>query len=231
MNNLSMTEPELQRLLKVFFYLTLIVWLGVGALMWGLGSGEFDIILVFRSLSPALFISGVIYALVYQASWKYAWIAKLMNRPIVHGVWCGELVSDYKASEGMAMHVPIVFIIRQTYLSLSVQTFTPTQIGSSTLEGLVQDARTRDTRLRYVFKLEREFRHENKLTKGSGELRLQNQATELRGNYWTSTPTHGELRLTLVSRDCEDVDSFAMAVKRWPDKIELVPRTIPLCPR
>lgn len=219
MHNLTLTKPELQRLLKVFCYLVAVVWggyLGGKALI---TSTPVDLVELVRAFSMAVTVSGFTFALLYGASWKYETLGRWLQRPIVHGAWCGTLISDYKAKEGVELHIPIVFIIRQTYLTLSVQSYTPTQIGASTLEALVQDARTGDTRLRYVFELTRSYKNENKLTKGAGELRLQNKASELRGFYWTSTPTHGELRLKLASRDCEEIDSFDVARARWPSLI------------
>lgn len=215
-HNLTLTEPELQRLLKVFCFLVAGVWatyLGGKTLVAPVPP---DLVEVVRAFFMAVTVSGVAFAFLYGASWKYELLGRWLKRPLVHGAWCGTLVSDYKAKEGVELHIPIVFIIRQTYLSLSVQSYTPTQLGTSTLEALVQDARNGDTRLRYVFELTRLYKNENKVTKGSGELRLQNKASELRGFYWTSTPTHGELRLQLASRDCEEVDCFEAALARWP---------------
>lgn len=235
MHNLTLTEPELQRLLKVFCFLVGGVWaayLGGTTLV---TSDRPDLVDAARAFFMAVTVSGVSFAFVYGASWKYDRLGRWLGRPLVHGAWCGTLISDYKTKEGVEMHIPIVFVIRQTYLSLSVQSYTPAQLGTSTLEALVQDTRTGDTRLRYVFELTRLYKNENKVTKGSGELRLQNKATELRGFYWTSTPTNGELRLELASRECEDVDCFEAALARWPSMLskntEEVATSSPLPPR
>jgi len=183
-----------------------------------------------RALPLAVTVSGIAFAFLYGASWKYERLARWLNRPAVHGAWCGTLVSDYRAKNGVELHIPIVFVIRQTYLSLSVQSYTPTQIGTSMLEGMVQDPRTGDARLRYVFELTRHYNNENKVTKGAGELRLQNKASTLKGFYWTSTPTHGEIRLKLMSRDCEEVDCFEVALDRWPTELAGAVKEIPLTP-
>lgn len=218
MHNLTLTISELKQLLRISWYVTLtlgavilgVTWLARGTV--GLGDG-------FRAFSTAVAVSLLIVGGVHQASWKHGWLARWIDRPVIHGVWCGTLTSDYKVTSGIQMKIPIVFVIRQTYLSLSVQSFTRAIIGTSTLEGIVQDARNLDTRLSYVFEMTRLFNNENKVTKGSGELRLQNRSTVLHGFYWTSTPTHGELRLKLVSRDCEEVDCFEVALEKWPDQL------------
>lgn len=220
MHNLTLSEPELQRLLKVFGYLVVVIWaICVGA-TWLFTGGEFTWGSVLKALPLAITISGFAFALLYGASWKNAWLAHKLGRPTIHGAWCGTLISDYEAGSGVELHIPIVFVIRQTYLSLSVLSYTPGgQVGKSTLEGLVQDARSGETFLRYVFELSRLYRNENKITKGTGELRLENNASVLRGYYWTSTPTHGEIRLKRMTRDCEDMDNFDMACKRWPNDL------------
>lgn len=219
LHNLTLTEPELQRLLKVFSFLVAFVWaLCVGGLAL-VSSEDLDFWQYLRAFPVAVTASGIAFAVLYGASWKYERLARWLKRPVVHGAWCGTLVSDYRAKDGVELHIPIVFVIRQTYLTLSVQSYTPNQIGTSKLEGMVQDPRTGETRLRYVFELTRHYNNENKVTKGAGELRLQNQASALKGFYWTSTPTHGEIRLKHMSRDCEEVDCFEVALERWPTEL------------
>jgi hypothetical protein len=224
-----LTEPELQRVLKVFGYLVVIVWvicIGATALF---TPEDIDWKAIAKALPMAITISGVVFALLYGASWKSERLAFWLKRPAVHGAWCGILVSDYKVKEGVELHIPIVFVIRQTYLSLSVQSYTPGgQVGTSTLEGIAQDSRTGETHLRYVFGLTRHYKNENKITKGTGELRLENQSSLLRGFYWTSTPTHGEIRLKRISRDCEEIDNFEMALERWPSELFSSAREVPI---
>lgn len=229
MHNLTLSEPELQRLLKVFCYLLALVWaicaLGTALFI----SQDINASIVIKTLPSAVTASVLVFAFLYGVSWKNERLARWLKRPAVHGAWCGTLVSDYKTKQGVVLHIPIVFVIRQTYLSLSVQSYTPGgQVGTSTLEGLVQDARTGETHLRYLFGLTRHYNNENKITKGAGELRLENKSSVLRGSYWTSTPTHGEVQLKLMSRDCEDLDTFEMALARWPNVLANKVQEVPL---
>jgi hypothetical protein len=216
MHNLTVTELELRRLLAFFAYMVGVVcaiWIAVVLLVSTQAPGLVDFV---RAFFGAVAVSTFALPFLYGASWRWNVLGTWLGRPPVHGVWCGTLISDYKSKEGVELHVPIVFVIRQTYLSLSLKSYTPDQLGTSDLEGLVHDQRSGETRLRYMFGLERLYKNENKLTKGAGELRLHTGATALHGFYWTSTPTHGELRLKFVSRECEDVDSFEVARQRWP---------------
>jgi hypothetical protein len=229
MHNLTLSEPELQRLLRVFGYVVVTVWavcVGATALF---TQDSIDLMKVAKTLPLAVTISGFVFALLYGASWKNDRLSSWLKRPAVHGAWCGTLISDYKVKRGVELHIPIVFVIRQTYLSLSVQSYTPGgQVGTSTLEALTQDSRTGETHLRYVFGLTRQYRNENKVTKGTGELRLESRASLLRGFYWTSTPTHGEIRLKRMTRDCEAIDNFEMALERWPDELAAAVKEVPV---
>jgi hypothetical protein len=231
MNNLTLSEPELRRLLKVFCYVVAVVWAICASVTAFVGSEGIGAGVIVKSLPLAVTISGFVFAILYGTSWKYERLARLLKRPAVHGAWCGTLVSDYKVEEGVELHIPIVFVIRQTYLSLSVQSYTPGgQVGTSMLEGLVQDSRTGETQLRYLFGLTRHYKNENKITKGAGELRLENKSSVLRGAYWTSTPTHGEIRLKRMSRNGEDLDTFEMALERWPNDLASAAKELPVVP-
>lgn len=224
MNNLSLTLTEFQRLLKVFATLTVLAWALIFFIQWHfMGAALFTA--GWRSFTAALTIATVAFGVFYKLAWKSPRIARLMGRSMVHGVWQGTLLSDYKTDKNHPLEVPIFFVIRQTYLTLSLESFTKSQQGESKLEALIRNARTEATRLSYVFELRRQFRGENKLTIGAGELRLQDDNTILSGFYWTNTPTHGELKLKLVSRDCDGVDCYEVAERRWP--VELIASSKP----
>ncbi|SDM43031.1 hypothetical protein SAMN05720382_101320 [Polaromonas sp. JS666] len=215
MNNLSLTLTEFQRLHKVFATLTVLAWALIFLSQWQL-MGTDPITAGWRSFTAALTIITFVFGAFYKLAWKSSLIARWMGRPIVHGVWRGVLLSDYKRSKENPLEIPIIFVIRQTYLTLSIESFTNSQEGESKLEALIRNTRTESTRLSYVFELKRYYGSENKLTIGAGQLRLQDDNTVLRGSYWTNTPTHGELRLKLMSRDCEGVDCYEVAERRFP---------------
>jgi hypothetical protein len=136
------------------------------------------------------------------------------TQPIVHGVWFGELHTNFKDDNGDAMRpIKIYFAIKQTYLTLAIESFTQSQDGESSVEALLQNTKTQLTRLSYIFELRRQYPGENKLTAGSGELKLVDAGTRLKGHYWTNSPTQGILDLRLVSRHCESVHSYEDAMK------------------
>jgi hypothetical protein len=216
MTNLTITNSELKRLLKGFAF----VYVGCVTLfalaLWRCFDANPGPA-VFRSLSPALVVASVLFSLFVGWAWRFRIVAKWMGRPVLQGVWLGYLNSDYKpTSATTSVAKPIVFVIRQTYLTLSIQSFTDTQVGESTVEAVIRNERTEATRVAYVFELKSLYPGERKITSGAGNLQLLSTDSQLRGDYWTSSPTRGSLILRLQSRTIDNIDSFDAAKSRWP---------------
>lgn len=207
MNSLFLTTTELNRLLKVFAWLTGLLWLSfflVQLKLFGISASSAAV----KSFSAAIAVSALLFGLFYKVAWRWEWLAKWMNRPIVHGVWQGELRSDFESKGSTPLVIPVFFVIKQTYLTLSVESFTESQEGESRLEAILRNAKTDACRLCYVFELRKLYPGANSLTSGTGDLKLLGNARQLSGTYWTNTPTHGELSLKLVSRDIRGIASF-----------------------
>lgn len=216
---MSLTITEFARFLKVFVWLTALIWLVSFIVQWHFLGAEV-IAAVWRSFTLALSVAIVLFGFFSRLNWSSSQLARWMRRPTVHGVWLGALHSSYRpAGSSPLPDIPIVLVIRQTYLSLSIVSFTEKQDGESKLEAIVQDAKTDATRLHYIYELRRLYEGENKLTTGAGELKLLESGKRLKGHYWTNSPTHGDLDLKLVSRNCTEVDCFEIAARRWPSRL------------
>jgi len=215
MNNLSLTKSELETMLKAFGFVSI----GIFVLY---GGYNFDVIqrdglsALWRYASTALFIAGLLLTYFTTRGWKVKWIARMMGRPVLHGIWSGTLTSDYVTDGQSATKIPIVFVIRQTYLTLSLQSFTERQEGESKLEALIHNAKTDARRLTYLFELRRPYVPGSKLTSGAGDLKLQNSNMVLKGLYWTDSPTHGNITLHRVSTEVAGVESFDDALRKFP---------------
>ncbi|MCP2054861.1 UNVERIFIED_ORG: hypothetical protein J3D59_004721 [Pseudomonas fluorescens] len=217
MNNLSLTETELQRLLKVYVSLVLAVAISLYFILVLLG---YEMLTAgWRAVSYSLTCITFLFGVFFKLAWRSPRIARWMRRPIVHGVWRGTLSSDFHQTGKSPLKIPIIFVIRQTYLTISIESFTKSQEGESKLEALIQNGRTEAARLCYVFELKKVYQGENKLTTGAGDLRLINDSKNLRGHYWTNSPTFGELQLELISRECTGVDCYEVAERKWPSTI------------
>lgn len=215
MNNLSLTKREMEALFKVFagaavLIFALIAVINVEEVK---RDGAFA---VWRFMSSALVVATLLLAYFTTNAWKRPWVAQRMGRPVVHGVWSGTLTSDYVSNGKTATKMPIVFVIRQTYLTLSLQSFTAGQEGESKLEALIHNAKTDAKRLSYVFELRRPYVAGSKLTSGAGDLKLQDNDQELKGLYWTDSPTHGSITLRRISNEVDGVSSFADALRKFP---------------
>lgn len=213
MNNLSLTTAEFERLLKVFGWLLGILCLLIFMIQWHF----FQISMpsaAWKAFSSSLGICVLFFGIFTRLAWRCQRLAKWMNRPLVHGLWVGELRSDYGATDGKRLVIPIYFVIRQTYLTLSIQSFTDRQEGESRLEALLRSSKTDVTRLCYVFELRKIFSGAHSITSGAGELKLAGDQLSLIGTYWTNTPTHGEITLRFVTRDCDGISSYQEAQKQ-----------------
>jgi hypothetical protein len=134
---------------------------------------------------------------------------------MVHGLWWGELHSNYVDPNGARVSKPIeiVFVIRQTFLTLSIRSYTADIPGESILETLHAHPVDGDAKLRYAYEMIRWANNENKAIRGYGDLVLGGGDVELAGDYWTNSPSSGRVVLKLLSRNCEDVRSFSDAQK------------------
>ncbi len=213
MSSLTLTFPELERLLKIFAFVSIVVASIFTA-------GQVFILdkpliqAAIQSTSFAVLLTITAFTFTAKKPWLCPKLANWLRRPIVHGLWWGTLYTDYRPkSDTMLKPIAIAFVIRQSYLSLSIQSFTNMQSASSTLETLNLDEKTTNTQLRYVFEMIRRAYAENKITNGYGELTLQENGKKLEGHYWTNSPTQGRLELRLISRKCDGVNSFEAAQK------------------
>lgn len=222
MENITLTKQQVSSLLKGFGVLTVVVF-GALSVTGGLVSvaptREVGLILM-RALTGSLTASGLIFALFQRYIWRWWFFPDLVKRPIIAGVWLGHLTSNYKpdpVSAGPDLVIPIVFVIRQSLMTISVQSFTRGQGGESTIEAILHNSRTGDFRLTYVFELKKTYAGRNELTHGAGDLGLYEEGCVLEGRYWTNNPTHGTLRLERAPDKDVKVQRFEDALRAYPD--------------
>ncbi len=211
---LSITSSDLERLAKLSAVLGTIAAALVVATRWG--AFQLSPISVFgQAISAALAAPTLVILVIRKVKWKHPWLSKLLGRRMVHGLWWGELHSDYVKSPGdpPLPPIPIAFVIRQTYLTLSIKSYTSALPGESILEVLHAHPVTGDASLRYAYQMTRRANAENKATLGYGDLVLGGEDKELLGDYWTNSPSTGRIRLNLLTRDCDDFRSFTDALR------------------
>ncbi|APW41748.1 hypothetical protein [Rhodoferax saidenbachensis] len=210
----SLTYTDLIRLIKYCGYIVLVA---AGSLVFfrrtELQSEPLRVI--WQSVSTALAVPPLLILGLSKLKWKYQWLAWLMGKRMVHGLWWGELKTEFKPTERAEPlpPIPIAFVIKQSYFFLTIQSYTPSLPARSTLETMVVEPRSSIAQLQYVFEMRRMQDAEDKITTGYGDLRLTSGDKRLEGYYWTNSPTRGRIVLNLLSRDCSEIDSFADAEK------------------
>lgn len=178
--------------------------------------------------STAIGVPPLLVLAFSKLNWTRSRLAWLLGRRMVHGLWWGELFTDFKSTDAAQSMDPIqiAFVIKQTYFFLTIQSYTQMQPARSTLETLVVDPRSARAQLQYVFEMQRLHLGENKITTGYGDLRLTSRDSRLEGHYWTNSPTGGRVELELVTRNCDGIDSFADAQRvrdEHQDRTRLAP--------
>lgn len=210
MNLLSLTYTEFERLLKAFSIATFFIAAVIFITRVFFGGPPFTAL--WQAATSSISITAIAFGILARRKWQSPRLAKWLGRPVVHGLWRGHLYTNYIGPDGQSKpSIEIAFVIKQTYLSLSIESFTRGQEGESKVEALLQNNKTDTTKVCYIFELRRQYKGENKLTMGAGELKLLNMGTRLKGHYWTNSPSQGDLELELITRDCFDIDCFDVA--------------------
>ncbi len=208
----SLTYDDLLRLFKYCGYVVLMV--AGGILLFRLAELQArPVKVIWQSVSTALAAPPLLIWALSKLQWKYPKLSKLMSKRMVHGLWWGELKTEFKPIEGAdpLPPIPIAFVVQQSYFFLTIQSYTPSLPARSTLEAMVVEPRSSIAQLQYVFEMRRLQDAEDKITTGYGDLRLTSGDKRLEGYYWTNSPTRGHISLNLVTRDFSGIDSFADA--------------------
>ncbi|WP_334040439.1 hypothetical protein [Burkholderia ambifaria] len=217
MENFTLTEQQFN-LLKKAFTATVVLLAGAVALVnIHFFQAPVNVTSLFRWFTTGLSVASFLFVIFYKWAWRIGPLPAWSGRPLLQGVWVGSLTSDYGQAPGTPpLTLPIVFVIRQTYLTLSLQSFTQSQTGDSRVEAIIRNARNNATRLAYVFELKNEYPGARKLVNGAGDLELLAGDTILKGSYWTSSPTHGSLIMQRVSTRPDEIKRFEDATQKWP---------------
>lgn len=222
---------ELRRLIMAACYLSVAIALVLATFKFFFANQPSQpyLALAVKALPSGVTLSLLLLGLFSKLTWRSGRLSKLMGRPSVHGIWYGHLQTTWKDEDGnIPAAIPIVFVIRQSYFFLSVQSFTASQPSKSTIEVLGADEKTSDTRLAYVYEMRRLAYGENKITTGYGDLILQDSGRVLAGDYWTNSPTQGQLKLSFITDECDGLNSFESTMRVVSiERSDLIPRPAP----
>jgi hypothetical protein len=208
MANVSLSTGELKKALLFVSLMTV----GIGALVgfvrhYAFGADPTAALAV-GLLSGASW-SVLFSTLAFRRTWTWNWLAWASGRPIIHGVWFGHLNTNYGSHDGsVGRHIPIAFVIKQTFLGYSLLSYTERQDSVTLAETLDVDDKHDTVHLRYMYRFQIMRENERKQTTGAGELKLLENGTRLKGHYLTDSPTQGSAELVLVQREVDGIDTF-----------------------
>ena len=180
---------------KKFIYLTAILFTAFMLLLVSV-MDRFEIGWQTLGRLPAAITATVFsWAAIVKWGWKRWPFTLFLRVPILEGTWTGHLEPDWvRGADNPQREIPIVFVIRQNLLSLTVLSFTEDRHGISYVAQLLKNETTNTVKLVYVYSLREEFRAGEGVQQGAAEVRvIGQQGDELRGEYWTNTKTRGRL--------------------------------------
>jgi len=219
----SLTYADLLRLLKYCGYIVAAVTTAI--LSFRLAELQaHPLKVIWQSASTALAVPPLLIWVLSKLQWKHPKLAWLMGKRMVHGLWWGELKTEFKPSEGAdpLPPIPIAFVVQQSYFFLTIQSYTPSLPARSTLETMTVEPRSSIAQLQYVFEMRRMQDAEDKITIGYGDLQLTSGDKRLEGYYWTNSPTRGRISLDLLTRDFSGIGSFADAQKYRAELLKIM---------
>jgi hypothetical protein len=163
----------------------------------------------------AISMTAFSWLVIAHRLWKIWPFRMFLRVPVLQGTWTGNLQSNWSASpNGQTPLIPILFVIRQDLLSLTVLSFTKSRHGISQVARIIRNHETNTTKLAYIYSLCEEFRAGDGMQQGAAEVRaVGKRDVELRGEYWTNMNTRG--RLILTRRSQQEVNSFDEAVSAY----------------
>lgn len=206
---ITLSKDELKKLLTIGAWLAFSVFAVIVLIRVNFSDTTLPRTALLSAATASISFSVLSILLVMNLKWTMPFLARLANRPIVHGVWWGELNSIYKGKH--LPPIPIAFVVRQTYVTLSIQSFTADIGADSIIEVFDRNPKTSDVRLKYVYEMKRQANKEHKFTTGYGDLKLEDGGAVLRGVYWTNSPTEGSIHLRLLQRQCDGINCFESA--------------------
>lgn len=180
--------------------------------------------LSFKLLAP---FSGVVSGLVVvllvfdKWLWKVPWLGVLLGAPAnIDGTWKGTLASEWVSPKTLqkAGPIEIYLVIRQTFTTLSVRTFTA-ESESMMVAGKVESGADGVSDLVTVYRNvpKQSLRDRSQIHHGALRLRIEGAPpTQLAGEYWTERESKGELRLAELRKGAAHSFEQAQVLFRNP---------------
>jgi SMODS-associating 2TM, beta-strand rich effector domain len=158
-----------------------------------------------KIVTSAPLIVLIVFAICDNWLWQVRGVRRLTRRPLIAGTWYGELVSLRSDSTGVeTTHppIPIVLVIRQTYLALSL-TMLSAESKSRSIGALLQRNDSDDFTVFYHYDNVPTLEYRGASARHAGGSRVDVAGLSpktLTGEYWTDRRTRGHFELRKVSK-------------------------------
>lgn len=163
-----------------------------------------------------LFFSGSIlfWIAYFNFAWKIPIIRLLIYKNNLNGTWIGNYQStgeDKQTYEG-----EIVLVIRQSFLSLNVNSYTEKYLSFSYAESLLSNVDNSRNQLIYLYSQNQFEPTKEGVRRGASELILtiDSDDSKLFGEFWTNNKTTGHMNVTRVSKTHSNSYTNAMKLKK-----------------
>jgi SMODS-associating 2TM, beta-strand rich effector domain len=151
-------------------------------------------------IGPAVTLAGVMLWLWDRFIWRWPVVRSIAGRPVLHGTWHGELVSD-ACDEVTGIQVPVdsdvYLVIRQRFWSVSARLLTKDSASLSLTASFKADG-DGVQQLLYVYRATPRpaVQLKSKMHLGAVVLDTPRDGSHLQGRYFTDRKSGGELRFS-----------------------------------
>ena len=193
--------------IKAFAAIAIIFTVGLWLLLLFLAGLKLEATLVvFKQLPTVLTIEMIIWGLFVKWGWRLrifqGWLVPF---PLIRGTWRGTLSSTWTNPETnqTPVPIPVILTVRQTFLTVNCSLFTTESESRSHSASIHIDEDSGEKKLVYSYtnKPRTTVRDRSPIHDGTVSLQiLGDPPNELRGEYWTSRKTTGEIILTFSSK-------------------------------
>lgn len=166
----------------------------------------FDLVQAAKEIPQAISIYVVLGIIFTKYVWKWpilqGWLIKI---PVLQGTWVGELKSDWvnpETQKGIDP-IPIVLVIRQTYLAIRITLMTQESSSYSTTADINTVTSGDELYLVYNYtnRPKATIRDRSAIHDGAATLKIVRTPKRiLEGEYWTNRKTRGEIRVQFKSK-------------------------------
>ena len=200
-----MEKDAINRILNISIGLTIAGFLAF--IFAGVNMLEMDGI---RRLSIIFSVITLFWALYFKYGWKLPVIKHIVYRKNLTGTWFGEY-NSFDSLTDTIYQGEIVVNIEQSFLNMTVTSFTQKYIAFSYGEVIISDSKSERTKLVYLYSQNQFDPTDSSSRKGTSELHLLEEEGKERlyGDFWTNHNSKGKLNLYKIAPN--NIQSFEAA--------------------